>query len=83
MALLLAVAVVKVGHAVMQCRCREQSGVAHFEAEAGVVGLLPPAYVALCTCLLRSDVGIELLVGGLRVQPYALRQLAVSRYLML
>ena len=78
MALMLVVAFVEVADVVVQGGRRE--GLARLDVKScsAVVALLPPTDVGLGACLLRSDVGIELLVGGLLVDADVLRGGAVA-----
>jgi hypothetical protein len=58
---------VKVLHTIMQGRGREGMIRLYAQAPAGGISLPPPPHIRLCTSLLRTDIGIELLVGSLFV----------------
>ena len=67
MALFLLVAVVEVSDRVVEGARSKLLVREHGEAVAVGIGLLPPAHVALCACLLRTHIGVELLVGCLLI----------------
>ena len=71
-ALLFLLSVIKVVDAVVEGTCAEEVAGCDAEALACLVGLLPPAYIALGTSLLRADVWEELLLGSLCIDAYVL-----------
>ena len=78
MALSLLQSFVEIRNIVMQSTCVEWFGSREAQSEALCVGLFPPTDVALRPRLLWTDVGIELLVGGLRIDTEPLTALAVN-----
>ena len=76
MALVLLGALVEGLHIVMERTHRGSAMNKH--SETILRGLLPPTNVSLVARLLRTDIGIELLVGGLHVLAYALGLVAVG-----
>ena len=78
MALVLVEPLVQVADVIVQCRGIEEVVGIDAQSRSAAIGLLPPAHVTLQSRLLRTYVGIELLVGGLLVDAHALRELAVG-----
>ncbi len=66
MALVLLVALVQLLNVVMECR-HAKLMTTYFNSRSLSVVLFPPLHIGFQTCLLRADVGIELLVGSLFV----------------
>ena len=75
---MLLLALVQCQQVVVKGRGREQLVALDAESEAAAVGLLPPAKVAHCTRLLRTNIREEQLVGCRLVYAHVLRELAVG-----